>query len=263
MKSRFFASLLGLLSLASIVRAADWAPDSLVGYKAIVVISGGSGYFANLGGYRLTVGTTSATVTPLSPNVVSQTFTYTYAKLTTTTGRVTATDATNGITVVQNIAFTSATSATFSLTSTVGSQSGTFVLEGTPSSSNRLVNISSRANIQSGDNLLIAGFVITGSSPKSVLIRGVGPALAGVLSGYLLDPMLELYDSTGVLLATNDDWSPTTIGTAFAQVGAGAWASGSKDAALLVTLPPGIYTAHVKGKNNTTGVGLAEVFEMP
>src|SRR5687768_845905 len=92
MKSNVFASILGLALLAPSARAADWAPASLNGYKAIVVIENGSGYFANWGGYRLTLGASSVTVTPLTSNIINQTGTYTYTKVNATTGRVTATD---------------------------------------------------------------------------------------------------------------------------------------------------------------------------
>jgi hypothetical protein len=130
----------------------------------------------------------------------------------------------------------------------------------------RLVNVSARAEVLTGDDILIAGFVLSGNGPKTLLIRGLGPTLtpAGV-SGALADPRLSIYDRTGTQIFQNDDWGGTTaLKQVFKQVGAGTLVSDtSKDAALLLTLAPGIYTAHVSGVNSTTGVGLVEIFEVP
>jgi hypothetical protein len=128
-----------------------------------------------------------------------------------------------------------------------------------------VVNISARTQIGTGENLLIAGFVITGSAPKTLLIRGLGPTLAAQgVTGALVNPQLYLFGSAG-LLASNDDWGGTSaLKAAFAQVGAGALVSDtSKDAALLVTLQPGVYSAQVSGVASTTGVGLVEIFLVP
>jgi hypothetical protein len=140
------------------------------------------------------------------------------------------------------------------------------VFDAALSQTTRLVNVSARAEVLTGDNILIAGFVLSGTSPKRILVRGLGPTLtpAGV-NGALLDPQLAIYSRTGVKLYENNDWGGTTeMKQVFAQVGAGSLVGdGSKDAALLLTLAPGIYTAHVTGVNNTTGVGLVEIFEVP
>jgi hypothetical protein len=129
----------------------------------------------------------------------------------------------------------------------------------------KVVNISARTQVGTGENILIAGFVITGSTPKTMLIRGLGPSLvpAGV-TGALADPQLNLFNG-GTLVGGNDDWGGTpALKDAFAVVGAGALVSDtSKDAALLVTLPPGVYSVQVSGGGNTTGVGLVEIFLMP
>ncbi len=132
----------------------------------------------------------------------------------------------------------------------------------------RLVNISGRGHVGSGENLLIAGFVIAGSTPVRVLVRGVGPTLANQgVSAVLADPQLALYRSgTVAALATNDNWESSNaaeIAAAASSAGAFALPAGSKDAALLVTLPPGIYTTHLTGVGGTTGVGLIEVYEAP
>jgi hypothetical protein len=129
----------------------------------------------------------------------------------------------------------------------------------------QLVNISARTQVDTGDKILIAGFVITGNVPKTVLIRGLGPTLTPYgVTGALADPQLKLYNS-GVLVTSNDDWGGTAdLKSVFATVGAVSLVSDtSKDAALLVTLPPGAYSAQVSGVNSTTGVGLVEVFAVP
>jgi hypothetical protein len=134
-----------------------------------------------------------------------------------------------------------------------------------PSSGARLVNVSARAQVGIGNGILIAGFNVSGNVPRQVLIRGVGPALSAFgVPRVLANPRLDLYRGT-TLLQGNDDWGGTTAFTAaFAQVGAFALSGGSsRDAALLVTLSPGSYTAQVSGVGNTTGVALIEVYELP
>jgi hypothetical protein len=128
----------------------------------------------------------------------------------------------------------------------------------------RLINVATRAVVGSGDAALIAGFVIGGAEPKTVLIRGAGPALAAfAVTGALADPRLELYQGTA-MLAANDDWLAADAAT-HAGAGAFAFTPGSKDAALIQTLPPGAYTAHLSpaaGGAGAAGIGLVEVFEL-
>ncbi len=133
----------------------------------------------------------------------------------------------------------------------------------------RLINVSARAQVGTGAGVLIAGFVIDGSSPCTVLIRGVGPTLANYgVGGVLADPQLTLTQTVNgstVTIASNDNWAgDASISSAASSVGAFALASASsQDAALLVTLPPGVYTAQVSGVGGTTGVALVEVYEVP
>src|SRR5690606_11551017 len=103
----------------------------------------------------------------------------------------------------------------------------------------RFVNVSARMNVAPGEGALIAGFVITGNTPKQVLIRGLGPnlALAGV-TGVLIDPMITVF-SSGTAIGSNDNWETGTSTAAVlvatsARLGAGALEAGTKDAALLV-----------------------------
>jgi len=136
----------------------------------------------------------------------------------------------------------------------------------------KMLNISTRSQVSTGEGILIGGFVVNGVSPKKVMIRGVGPALAAQgVSGVLADPVLQVqrYDTTArawTVVRENDDWEVGNDGTlvsdAAVKVGAFGLATGSKDAVILMTLPPGIYTAQLSGKNGTTGVGLIEVYEV-
>jgi Immunoglobulin domain len=130
----------------------------------------------------------------------------------------------------------------------------------------RLTALSTRVSVGTGDNILIVGFVIGGSSAKTVLIRASGPALDqfGVPST-LPDPMLTLYRSDSTAIVINNGWAgdPQIVSTA-ASVQAFAWTSASsKDSALLITLPPGLYSAGVAGASGDTGVALVEVYEVP
>ena len=131
----------------------------------------------------------------------------------------------------------------------------------------KVMNLSARGEAGLGDRMLIAGFVINGSSPKKVLVRAVGPTLGGFgVSGTLADPILRIVQGSTVV-RENDNWEAGNnvqlMTEAASKAGAFALAAGSKDAALLITLPPGTYNAQVTGVGNTTGVSLVEVYEVP
>jgi hypothetical protein len=129
----------------------------------------------------------------------------------------------------------------------------------------RLANISTRAFADAGDNTLIAGFVVAGPGTKTVVVRGLGPALAQFgVAGALANPKLTLFNGLAAKLAENDDWGTPAnpaLAAAFGQVGAFALPGGSLDAALIQTLSPGSYTAQLTGVGGTNGVGLIEVYE--
>jgi len=130
----------------------------------------------------------------------------------------------------------------------------------------RIVNISARVQVGTGGNILIAGFAIGGSTSKTVLIRASGPALIPFgVTGTLPDPQLQLHAGDGSVIATNAAWGGNAqIASAAASVGAFTWSNtGSNDSALLITLPPGAYTAQVAGASGDTGVALVEVYEVP
>lgn len=131
----------------------------------------------------------------------------------------------------------------------------------------RLINLSARAQVGTGNDVVIAGFVIGGSGPCNVLIRALGPTLTGYgVTGALADPKLTLYTGS-VQTAENDNWSSApnagAIDSAAKTAGASGVTSGTKDAAILVTLQPGVYSAKVSGVENTTGVALIEIYETP
>jgi hypothetical protein len=129
----------------------------------------------------------------------------------------------------------------------------------------RLANVSARARADVGDGVLIVGFVISGDSPLPVLIRALGPTLASAgVSGAMANPQLYLYRGQ-TPLKYNDDWNgDPTLSAVFAATGASSFASPtSKDAAIFSSLPPGAYTAIVSGVDSTSGVALAEVYEVP
>jgi probable HAF family extracellular repeat protein len=133
----------------------------------------------------------------------------------------------------------------------------------------KLINLSTRSRVDDGARVQIAGFVITGSGTKRVLIRAAGPAISVApfsVPGTLKDPVLTVYRGSTVL-ATNDDWSsdPTAapaLRTAFATCGAFSFIDGSRDAAMLLELAPGAYTAQVSDKGSASGIGLVEVYDV-
>jgi hypothetical protein len=142
------------------------------------------------------------------------------------------------------------------------------VYEVSSSGSARMANLSTRATVGTGGNILIPGFYISGSGTEQLLVRADGPALTQYgVSGVLAQPTLSVYDSAGILVASNTGWSTGTdasqIPSLSASVGAFALATGSADCALVVSLEPGSYTIQISGAGGTTGVALAEIYEVP
>lgn len=128
----------------------------------------------------------------------------------------------------------------------------------------RLVNVSARSRVGSAADALIAGFALTGSGTRTLLIRATGPTLAAFgVSGTLGDPILQIR-SGDVVLSENDDWNDApAIAAAAGSVGAFSLLPGSKDAAVLLSLPAGSYTAQVVGMGGAIGVALIEIYEVP
>jgi hypothetical protein len=136
------------------------------------------------------------------------------------------------------------------------------------STGTRLTNISTRALVGTGANILIPGFVIAGSGGDQLLVRADGPALSQFgVSGVLAHPTLSVLDSAGAMVAANVAWSGSPGANqdmSMARVvGAFALASGSADSADVVSLLAGAYTMPVTGLDGTTGVALAEIYEGP
>jgi hypothetical protein len=135
-------------------------------------------------------------------------------------------------------------------------------------SGSSVVNLSSRGVVSAGSGALINGFVVSGTGPQQVLVRGDGPSLASFgVSNSLAQPVLQLFDSNGNLVASNTGWSTNSnaaqIAAAASTVGAFALPSGSADSALLLTLQPGAYTITITGAGNSSGVALAESYVVP
>jgi hypothetical protein len=133
-----------------------------------------------------------------------------------------------------------------------------YEIDSTPT---RLANISTRGGVGTSDQVLIGGLIVNGSQPKKSMIRAIGPSLASFgISGTLADPTLELLDSNGNTLATNNDWQSSSQAS---QISASGLApSNPKESAIMATLASGNYTAIIKGVNNTTGIGMIEVYDL-
>src|SRR5436305_131887 len=137
--------------------------------------------------------------------------------------------------------------------------------------STTLYNISTRAFVQTGDDVMIGGFIVQGTGPKTVIVRAIGPELIPPpynIPNALANPTLELHNSTGALIASNDNWQTTVIGGIItsSQVSAiqnsGHVPTQPNESAIVATLQPGNYTAIVRGVNNTVGVALVEVYDL-
>ena len=131
----------------------------------------------------------------------------------------------------------------------------------TTSSSGQLENISTRALAQTGDNVMIGGFIITGSGQKSVILRAIGPSLTNDgITQPLQNPTLELHDDTGALIASNDNWIDAPNKQEI--INSGVAPSNNLESAILMSLSPGAYTAIVSGVNNATGIALVEGYDL-
>lgn len=128
----------------------------------------------------------------------------------------------------------------------------------------KLANLSTRAFVSTGDDIVIAGFLLSdGSASNEVIVRGIGPSLvSGALpaDAVLADPTLELRDHNGALLMANDNWQDDA-GQAAAIIAAGLAPSNNLEAAITAALPPGLYTALLAGMNHGTGIGVVEVYD--
>jgi hypothetical protein len=138
-----------------------------------------------------------------------------------------------------------------------------------PAASSSLGNVSTRSFVQTDSNVMIGGFIVQGSGPKRVIIRAIGPELTQYgVPNPLANPILELHNGTGALIATNDDWQTTIFGGIItsSQVSdiqnSGHAPTAASESAIIANLQPGNYTAIVRGVSNTTGVALVEVYDL-
>ena len=123
------------------------------------------------------------------------------------------------------------------------------------------LNLSSRGLVSGGDNVLIGGFIITGTDPKTLVLRALGPSLSSFgLSGLLRDPVLRVYNSSHTLIASNDNWQSDP--NHFVVESNGLAPANSLESAIAQTLAPGAYTVIVSGKDATPGIGLVELYDV-
>lgn len=126
----------------------------------------------------------------------------------------------------------------------------------------QLANVSARANVMTGDNVLIDGLIIGGSTAKNVVFRAIGPSLRAYgITGELRDPMLDLYNGNGVAIRHNDNWQSAPNRAAIQASGLAP--TDNRESAIMVSLPPGNYTAILRGVNNTIGIAVAEAYRLP
>src|SRR5882724_4656056 len=124
------------------------------------------------------------------------------------------------------------------------------------------LNVSTRSRVQTGDNIMIGGFIVTGNASKKVIVRAIGPSLAkSGLSGVLSDPVLELHGPNGSLILSNDNWKENPDQALLIQA-SGIPPQDDLESAIVATLPPAGYTAVVKGKSNATGLGVVEIYDL-
>ena len=153
-------------------------------------------------------------------------------------------------------------------TNTSTNTGGRYCAPGPPA---QLGNISTRSFVQTGDNVMIGGFIVQGTGPKRVIIRAIGPELGAPpynIPNALANPRLELHNAAGALIGSNDDWQHTIIGGVITRnqvtdiQNSGHAPTNPFESAIIADLPPGNYTAIVSGVNNTAGVGLVEVYDL-
>ncbi len=134
------------------------------------------------------------------------------------------------------------------------------VLDGAAGAPARALNVSSRVTVGEGENIAVGGFIVTGNAPKRVIVRGIGPSLTSLgVAGALSDPTLALFDQSGSLLATNNNWEDSQQSEIIAT---GLAPSDRLEAAIVQTLPPGSYTAVLSGAGASTGIGLVEFYDL-
>jgi hypothetical protein len=239
-----------LLTTTAALLAQDFAPESIAHHAVNYSIASTTGGAATASSGLFTASQSFKISTTGSPLTEPQS--YTWTRTTPTTATLVETDGTRTLTTA--LTFTGTLTGTFRTTSSAstGTQTGTVTFSAIPQQAPPLVNISTRATLAAGQ-VLNPGFVVGGSVPRRVLVRAVGPTLGTAfgVQGSMADPSLTVFRGN-TQIATNNDWgggAPLT--TVFGSVGAFALPLASLDAALVLMLAPGPYTAQVTG----TGAG--------
>jgi hypothetical protein len=138
---------------------------------------------------------------------------------------------------------------------------GLFELYDLHTTSGRAGNLSTRGQVQGGDDVMIGGFIIGGSQSKQLVVRAIGPSLSSAgIANPLADPLLELHDANGNIIQSNDDWQSGPDAQTIASEGLAP--TNAKESALLATLNPGSFTAIVRGVNGATGLALVEIYDL-
>jgi hypothetical protein len=202
--------------------------------------------------------TPTATATATATPVTSPTPTATATA--TASATATATPVTSPTPTATATATASPTATATATASPASSPTPTATATATPTAvPAQALNLSSRLRVETGDKLMIGGFIISGNTPKKVIIRGMGPFLSSFgITDFLHDPYLELRSSNNTLLQSNDNWKDTQQ----AEIqNSGLAPNDDREAVIITTLTPGTYTALLTGKGGTTGVGLVEVYD--
>ena len=223
-------------------------------------------------GAATNIGDTTATLNgTVNPNGSDTTYQFQYGLTTAYGNTTTSTSAGNGFTAVPvSAALTGLSASTvyhFRVTATNagGTANGEDATFTTVSSTvaDKAQNLSTRVDVETGVNLGIGGFIITGTDPKLVVIRAIGPSLTDFgVAGALADPVLELHDSTGTIIATNDNWMDNSDADQTMLVDHLLNPTNDLESAIIKTLDPGLYTAVVSGSNGGTGVALIEIYDL-
>jgi hypothetical protein len=243
---------------AAVVTAQDFAPESIAHHAANFAVTPAVGETATVLAGLFTAGQSYRFTSSGAP--LSAPLNFTWTKTGPTTGTLVEADSVR--TLTSALTFTAPLTATFRTTSSVSpaAQTGTLTLAPIPQSAPPLVNLSTRATLGAGQ-VLTPGFVVGGTVSRRVLVRAIGPTLTRFgVTGVMADPSLTIFRSgVAAQIASNNNWggSATLVNT-FAAVSAFALPLDSLDAALLLTLAPGAYTAQVQG----TGAGevIVEVY---
>src|SRR5205085_10702073 len=136
------------------------------------------------------------------------------------------------------------------------------IYDGDQPADSQLANISTRGFVLTDNNVMIGGFILGGNSNTAIVVRGLGPSLAQFgLNPVLADPTLELHNSNGAILVSNDNWTDDPAAAA-QLVALGLAPQRGQESALVVSLPPGAFTAILAGKNGGTGIGLVEIYNV-